>query len=294
MNMKKIAALGLSAVMAVSMFAACGSSSSSSSSASSASSSSAKASSDDNTLTMATSADFPPYEYMEGKEYKGIDIELAQAIADKLGMKLDIQNVKFDSIVAGVQSGKYDVGFSGITITDDRKQSVAFSDPYITAVQSIIVPTGSSIKSKDDINKDTKIGVQTGTTGDLDATDEYGDDEDIQRYDVATDAIQALITGKCDCVIIDQAPAEQYVAANQGKLELLPTEYETEEYAIAINKNNKDLLDKVNQALSELKEDGTVDSIVAKYDKEGDDSSSSSSTSSTSSSSANTSSSSAQ
>lgn len=282
MNMKKIAAIGLSAVMAVTMFAACGSSSSSSSSASSAASSSAKASSDEKTLTMATSADFPPYEYMEGKEYKGIDIELAQAIADKLDMKLDIQNVNFDSIIAGVQGGKYDLGFSGITITDERKQSVAFSDPYITAVQSIIVPEGSSIKSKDDITKDTKIGVQSGTTGDTDASEKYGEDS-VTRYTVATDAVQALLAGKVDCVIIDQAPAQEYVAANQGKLEVLPTEFETEEYAIAMNKKDTDLQEKVNKALSELKEDGTIDSIVAKY-KDVDDSSSSSSSSNSSSS----------
>ena len=254
MKMKKIAMLGLTAVMTLSLLAGCGS----------AKSSDQGKDAKKESLTAATSADFPPYEYMEGNEYKGVDIELSKAIADKLGLKLEIQNVPFGSIVAGVQAGKYDFGISGITINEERKQSVNFSDSYINAIQSIIVKSDSSIKDKDDLKTVNKIGVQTGTTGDNDATKDYGEDK-ITRYTVATDAVQALMTGKVDAVIIDNKPAQEYVKANGSALKLLPTAYEEEEYAIAINKNNEDLQKKINQALKDLKADGTIDKILSKY-----------------------------
>ena len=254
MKMKKIAMLGLTAVMTLSLLAGCGS----------AKSSDQGKDAKKESLTAATSADFPPYEYMEGNEYKGVDIELSKAIADKLGLKLEIQNVPFGSIVAGVQAGKYDFGISGITINEERKQSVNFSDSYINAIQSIIVKSDSSIKDKDDLKTVNKIGVQTGTTGDNDATTDYGEDK-ITRYTVATDAVQALMTGKVDAVIIDNKPAQEYVKANGSALKLLPTAYEEEEYAIAINKNNEDLQKKINQALKDLKADGTIDKILSKY-----------------------------
>lgn len=215
------------------------------------------------TLTMATNAEFPPYEYKEGDNIVGIDAEVAQAIADKLGMKLEIVDTKFDAIIPGVQSGKYDMGMAGMTVTPEREQSVSFSDSYATGIQSIIVKEGSSIKSVDDLSEKTKIGVQLGTTGDIYAKDDFGD-EAVQEYDKGADAVQALIAGKIDCVIIDNQPAKSFVAANEG-LQILDTAYAEEDYAICFKKDNTDLQTKVNDALKELIADGTVQKIVDKY-----------------------------
>lgn len=215
------------------------------------------------TLTMATNAEFPPYEYKEGDKVVGIDAEVAQAIADKLGMKLEIVDTKFDAIIPGVQSGKYDMGMAGMTVTPEREQSVAFSDSYATGIQSIIVKQGSAIKSVDDLSEKTKIGVQLGTTGDIYAKDDFGD-EAVQEYDKGADAVQALIAGKIDCVIIDNEPAKSFVAANEG-LEILKTSYAEEDYAICFKKDNTELQTKVNDALKELIADGTLQKIVNKY-----------------------------
>lgn len=215
------------------------------------------------TLTMATNAEFPPYEYKEGDNVVGIDAEVAQAIADKLGMKLEIVDTKFDAIIPGVQSGKYDMGMAGMTVTPEREQSVTFSDSYATGIQSIIVKQGSDIKSVDDLSEKTKIGVQLGTTGDIYAKDDFGD-EAVQEYDKGADAVQALIAGKIDCVIIDNEPAKSFVAANEG-LEILKTAYAEEDYAICFKKDNTELQTKVNDALKELIADGTVQKIVDKY-----------------------------
>ena len=215
------------------------------------------------TLTMATNAEFPPYEYKEGDKVVGIDAEVAQAIADKLGMKLEIVDTKFDAIIPGVQSGKYDMGMAGMTVTPEREQSVAFSDSYATGIQSIIVKQGSDIKSVDDLSEKTKIGVQLGTTGDIYAKDDFGD-EAVQEYDKGADAVQALLAGKIDCVIIDNEPAKSFVAANEG-LEILKTSYAEEDYAICFKKDNTELQTKVNDALKELIADGTLQKIVNKY-----------------------------
>ena len=215
------------------------------------------------TLTMATNAEFPPYEYKEGDKVVGIDAEVAQAIADKLGMKLEIVDTKFDAIIPGVQSGKYDMGMAGMTVTPEREQSVAFSVSYATGIQSIIVKQGSAIKSVDDLSEKTKIGVQLGTTGDIYAKDDFGD-EAVQEYDKGADAVQALIAGKIDCVIIDNEPAKSFVAANEG-LEILKTSYAEEDYAICFKKDNTELQTKVNDALKELIADGTLQKIVNKY-----------------------------
>ena len=207
------------------------------------------------TLVMATNANFPPYEYKDGAAFAGIDVELAQAIADKLGMKLEIQDVEFGAIVAGVESGKYDIGMAGMTVTEDRKKQVSFS-------------TTSAIQSPADITTTSKIGVQQDTTGDLYASDtpEKGGwgEAAVTRYKNGADAVQALQTGKLDCVIIDKEPAKSFVAANSG-LKILDTEYTNEDYAIAVGKNNTELLEKINKALDELKKDGTIDKIVSKY-----------------------------
>ena len=154
--MKKAVVLALAGTMAMGIFAGCGKSS--------------------DTLVMATNATFPPYEYHEGNSIVGIDVEIANAIGEKIGKKIEIEDVEFDSIVAGVQSGKYDFGMAGMTVTDERKKNVNFSDPYTTAVQSVIVPEDSAIASVDDITSDMKIGVQQGTTGDIYASGDYGED----------------------------------------------------------------------------------------------------------------------
>lgn len=214
------------------------------------------------TLVMATNAEFPPYEYHEGDSIVGIDAEVAAAIAEKLGMKLQIEDVSFDSIIPGVQAGKYDMGMAGMTVTEERLASVNFSTSYAKGVQSVIVKEGSDIKTIDDLTG-KKIGVQTSTTGDIYATDDYGE-ENITRYDNGAVAVQALLSGKVDCVIIDNEPAKSYVAANDG-LAILDTAYAEEDYAICFNKENTDLQEKVNAALEELIADGTVQSIVDKY-----------------------------
>lgn len=216
------------------------------------------------TLVMATNAEFPPYEFHEGDKIVGIDAEIAQAIADKLGMELKIEDVAFDSIIPGVQAGKYDMGMAGMTVTDERLQSVNFSTSYAKGVQVVIVKEGSDIKTVDDL-EGKKIGVQTSTTGDIYASDDFGE-ENVTKYDNGAVAVQALLSGKVDCVIIDNEPAKSYVAANEG-LSILETSYVEEDYAICFNKDNTDLQDKVNKALEELIADGTVKSIVDKYIK---------------------------
>ncbi len=245
-NMKRILSAAAVFVLAGSMLAGCGSSSG-----------------DDNTLVMATNATFPPYEYVEGDEIVGIDPEIAAAIADELGMELQIEDVDFDSIVAGVASGKYDMGMAGMTVDPDRLESVNFSDSYATGIQSIIVKEGSQIQSVEDLSSSTKIGVQQGTTGAMYAADDYGQDA-VVNFNKGADAVQALVTDKVDCVIIDNEPAKSFVAANEG-LKILDTEYAVEDYAICVAKDNDELLDKINDALAKLKEDGTVDEVINKY-----------------------------
>lgn len=253
---------------------------------------------DDDVLVMATNAAFPPYEYVEGGEFVGIDVEIAQAIAEKLGMELKIEDVDFGAIIAGVAEGKYDFGMAGMTVTEERKQSVNFSDTYATGVQVIIVKDGSSITSLDDIfefdadgnptalkDTDVKVGVQQDTTGDIycsDAIENWGFndvEEDgtiatdrVIRYKTGADAVEALKTDKVDMVIIDNEPAKSFVAANEGKIHILEgdNEYAIEDYAICLAKKNTELLEKINAALKELKEDGTVDRIIAKYINDGD------------------------
>lgn len=216
----------------------------------------------DGTLTMATNAFFEPYEYYEGEEIVGIDAEVGKAIADKLGLNFTISDMEFDSIITAVSSGKADMGMAGMTVTPDREKNVDFSRTYATGVQSIIVPEGSDITSPDDL-AGKKIGVQQGTTGDLYCTDDFGE-EAMSRYSKGTDAIMALTQGKIDCVVIDNAPAQKYVEANEG-LKILDTAYAEEDYAIAFAKDNTALKDAVDAALGELIEDGTVQSIIDKY-----------------------------
>ena len=214
-------------------------------------------------LTMATNATFPPYEMTtDAGEFEGIDIEAAQAIADKLGLELQIDNMDFDAALLSVQQGKADITMAGITVTDERKAVMAFSDSYATGIQSIIVPEGSDIASPDDL-ADKKIGTQRGTTGYIYCTDDFGEDA-VVAYDSGLTAVQALNNGQVDAVVIDNAPAKEYVAANPG-LKVLETSYAEEDYAIGMNKDNTALVEAVNAALEELKADGTQQAIVDKY-----------------------------
>ncbi len=243
--MKKIFALIL-AVMMVMSLAACG------------------ATSAGDELVMGTNAAFPPYEFYDedGETIIGIDAEIAQAVADKLGMTLTIKDMEFDSLLTAVQSGAVDIVFAGLTVTDERKESVDFSVTYATGIQVIIVPEDSDIASVDDLAGKV-IGVQAGTTGDIYCTDEFGQDS-VKQFTNGALAVAALQNGQVDCVVIDNEPAKSFVDANEG-LKILETEYAVEDYAAAISKDNAELTEKVNAAMEELKADGTIDTIIAKY-----------------------------
>lgn len=213
------------------------------------------------TLVMATNAEFPPYEFHDGGEIVGIDVEIARAIATEMGMDFEIEDIAFDSIIPEVTSGKADFGAAGMTVTEDRKQSVDFSDPYATATQVVIVKDGSEIASVDDLAGKT-IGVQLGTTGDIYAEDV--DDVTLERYNKGFEAVQALSQDKIDAVIIDGEPAKVFVAENEG-LKILDEAFTTEEYAICVKKGNTELLEGINSAIAKLKESGELQAIVDKY-----------------------------
>ena len=265
-----LAAAGLS--VAALALTACGGSASSvassvASSASSAAASTSAAAGELTTveagkLTMATNAAFPPYEMTtDAGEFEGIDIETAQAIADKLGLELQIDDMDFDAALLSVQQGKADIVMAGVTVTDERKAVMDFSDSYATGIQSIIVPNDSDIASPDDL-AGKKIGTQRGTTGYIYCSDDFGD-ENVVAYDDGLTAVQALNNGQVDAVVIDNAPAKEFVAANPG-LVILDTSYAEEDYAIGMAKGSA-LEDAINAVLEELKADGTLQSIVDKY-----------------------------
>jgi polar amino acid transport system substrate-binding protein len=214
------------------------------------------------TLIMVTNAEFPPYEFYEGDKIVGIDAEIAQLIADKIGMKLEIQDMAFDSLVAAVQTGKADISMAGMTVTEDRKLAVNFSTTYATGKQVIIVKEGSPIASPDDL-KGKKIGVQQSTTGDIYCSGDYGDDA-VVRYNKGADAVLALTQDKVDAVVIDNEPAKVFVAQNKG-LKILETEYIIEDYAIAVGKDKPELLANINAALDELQKSGQLQAIIDKY-----------------------------
>lgn len=216
-------------------------------------------------LVMATNAEFPPYEYHDGDAIVGIDAEIAKAIADELGMELEIEDIAFDSIIPEIVSGKADMGLAGMTVTEDRMQSVDFSDTYAKASQKIIVTEDSEIASPDDL-KGVIVGVQLGTTGDIYVSDLEADGTTVERYSKGFEAVQALSQGKIDAVVIDGEPAKTFVAETEG-LKILDESFTDEEYAIAVKKGNTELLEKINGALKTLKDNGTLDEIVAKYIK---------------------------
>lgn len=216
-------------------------------------------------LVMATNAEFPPYEFHDGGEIVGIDAEIAKAIADELGMELEIEDIAFDSIIPEITSGKADMGLAGMTVTEDRKQSVDFTDTYAKASQKIIVKEDSAIASPDDLTG-VIVGVQQGTTGDIYVSDLEADGTTVERYNKGFEAVQALSQGKIDAVVIDGEPAKTFVAQTEG-LKILEESFTDEEYAIAVKKGNTELLEKINGALKTLKDNGTLDEIVAKYIK---------------------------
>ena len=276
--MKKVSALILALTMCTAMLTACGGGSSTTTSstgsaapAPTTSAATSEAGADEGyklvkegTLTMATNAYFPPYEYYDGQDVIGIDADIAKAIADKMGLELKIEDMEFDSIITAVSTGKADRGLAGMTVTPDRQKNVDFSDTYANGVQVIIVKEDSAIAKPDDL-KGKKIGVQLSTTGDLTATDEFGKDSVVQ-YNKGNDAVMALTQGQVDAVIIDNEPAKSYVEANKG-LKILDTEFLNEDYAACISKDNAGLTKAVNKALAELKADGTLQKIVDKYIK---------------------------
>ena len=272
--MKKLTALMLSSAMMLSL-AACGGSAStetvSSEAASSEAVSTEEAASADaaavttvnaGKLTMSTNAAFPPYEMTtDSGELEGIDIEVAGAIAKKLGLELQVDDMDFDAALLAAQNGKSDMVMAGVTVTDERLKVMDFSDTYAEGIQSIIVPEGSDIATADDLSGKA-IGTQRGTTGYIYCSDDLGD-ENVVAYDSGLTAVQALNNGQVDAVVIDNAPAKEYVAANPG-LKVLETSYAEEDYAIGMAKSSP-LEDAINSALEELKADGTLQAIVDKY-----------------------------
>ena len=213
-------------------------------------------------LTMSTNAAFPPYEMTnDAGEFEGIDVEIAQAIAEKLGLELQVDDMDFDAALMAAQNGKSDMVMAGVTVNEERLAVMDFSDSYATGVQVIIVKEGSDV-TLDNLG-DQMIGVQRGTTGEIYCTDDYGS-EHVTSYDNGITAVQALQNGQVDCVVIDKAPAQAFVAANTG-LTILDTEYVTENYAIGFAKGNTALVEAVNAALAELTEDGTIQTILDKY-----------------------------
>lgn len=219
-------------------------------------------------LHMATNASFPPYEMVaDDGSFEGIDVEIASAIAEKLGLTLVVDDMDFGSVVTSVQTGKEDIAMAGLTVTEERKENIDFTDSYATGVQVVIVPEDSDIQSIDDL-EGKQIGCQESTTGYIYCSDTpenggYGE-ENVTAFPNGANAVQALLSGKVDCVVIDSQPAQEYVKQNEG-LKILETEFVTEDYAIGVSKDNPALRDAVNAVLKELIDDGTVQSIIDKY-----------------------------
>lgn len=213
-------------------------------------------------LIMGTNAAFPPYEYYEGDKIVGIDAEVGALIAEKLDMDFEIQDMDFNGIISAVQNGVVDIGMAGMTVREDRLEHVNFSTTYAKGVQVVIVKEGSDIKTLDDL-AGKLIGVQEATTGDAYASEDYGE-ESVKRYTNGAAAVAALQSDIVNAVIIDNEPAKAFVAANEG-LTILETAYADEDYAIAVAKENTELLEKINTALAELTADGSIDAIVNKY-----------------------------
>lgn len=277
--MKKILAMAMAVVMALGLSACGGSNSAASSSAAGSVSGSASGSVSNGDpafttvtpgkLTMSTNASFPPYEMVaDDGSFEGIDIEVAGAIAEKLGLELQVDDMGFDAALQAAQTGKSDMVMAGVTITEERQAVMDFSNSYANGVQVVIVKEGSPIQTVDDLANANMIGCQMGTTGytfcsDTPENGGFGEDH-VTPYDDGAAAVQALMNGQIDAVVIDNKPAQEYVAANPG-LKILDGEFTNEDYAIGVAKGNTALLDAINGALEELTNDGTIQSIVDKY-----------------------------
>ena len=220
-------------------------------------------------LTMSTNASFPPYEMVaDDGSFEGIDVEVAGAIAEKLGLELQVDDMGFDAALQAAQTGKSDMVMAGVTVTEERQAVMDFSNSYANGVQVVIVKEGSPIQTVDDLANANMIGCQMGTTGYIYCSDTvenggFGEDH-VTPYDDGAAAVQALMNGQVDAVVIDNMPAQSYVAANPG-LKILDGEFTNEDYAIGVAKGNTALLDAINGALEELTADGTIQSIVDKY-----------------------------
>ena len=265
-NFTRIIAAVLVAVMGLVCFAACTSTTPATTTpATETPATTAPATTTKPVLKMGTNAYFPPYEFYSGEKIVGIDAEIAQAIADKLGMELQIVDMNFETIISAVKAETVDFGMAGMTITETRLLEVDFSNSYAKGVQAIIVKEGSAITHVDDLYAEGatyKVGVQLGTTGDIYASGDF--EGRVTQFQTGNEAVAALIKGDVDCVIIDNEPAKSYVKANEG-IKTLETSYADEDYAICVKKGNTELLEKINTAIYELTKDGTIKKIVDKY-----------------------------
>lgn len=219
-------------------------------------------------ITMSTNAEFEPFEYKDGESIVGIDLEISQKIADKLGVELKVNDVAFDSLIPEITSSKADFVAAGMTADDERRKNVDFSDSYFDAGQAVIVKKGGDIKAPKDLDG-KKVGVQTGTTGDKYCTNEDGTSEikvgSVERYNKGMDAVSDLIAGRIDAVVIDDFPAQKYVEKNSDKIAKLDDMLTSEQYAIAVKKGNTELTDLINETLKELKDSGDLQKIFDKY-----------------------------
>lgn len=263
--MKKFLSLVLSIFMIFGLVA-CGSSSSNATSATNAMASenaTVETEAAKKKLVMCTNAEFPPYEYHDGNNIIGIDVDIINAIAKMKGFDVEIMDIAFDATIPSVMSGKADFAMSGMTVTEDRKENVDFTHTYQTAIQSVIVSPTSDIKTIEDM-KGKMIGVIEGYTGDLYATEDFGE-EHILRYHKNTDGFQGLKSGKVDAFVIDDQVAKALVAEDGGEYVILDSAYALEEYAIAVKKGNTEILNMLNEGIDELKASGELQKIIDKY-----------------------------
>ncbi len=258
----KLAALALSAALACFALAACGGSGSSSSSAEA--SGSTAASSDytlvkDGTLTVVTSADYPPFEYMDGDDIKGFDADLIREVAKRLGLEADISHMAFDSLLTQVSGGAADVTISAITVTDDRLKDVDFTDSYYDSNLAIVTLADSDIASSDDL-KGKALGAQSGTSGEDWVKENVGDDN-YTPFQEMTEALASLRSGKVEALVFDLPSAENYVSTSFTDCKVVEAIPTGEQYAIAVNKDNPALTAAINQALADMEADGTMDTL---------------------------------
>lgn len=221
---------------------------------------------DKKVLVMGTNAEFPPFEFVDGGEIKGIDVDFAKAICKELGYELVIENLDFDTLLNALDSKKVDFVAAGMTVTPDREEQANFTITYYKAKQVLIVKEDSNIQSIEDL-VGKRIGVQSGTTGQYIAEDEIEgakDNDLITGYSAGSLAVKAVENGQIDAVIIDNLPAQEFVKKNEG-LKIVDGLFEDEEYAMAFNKKDEELLKKFNEAMQKLIDDGTLQEIVDKY-----------------------------